>query len=68
MSVTIKNNAEVMTPNGPGVVQGRMWESGIEFVLVRHQICKMTSKSAGLCVTPRAQVSGLWEYEPGDIS
>jgi hypothetical protein len=56
-------NQDVMTPNGPGVVDGRF---GLN-ILVRHTIKDMTSRDKGECLTPSAIVSGIWAYPESDV-
>lgn len=62
-----KSNANVKTPNGPGVVVGSIVDDGVPLILVRHQFNHMSGNGAGKCITPRAQVSGLWEYPHDEV-
>jgi hypothetical protein len=57
-----KVNDEVMTPNGPGVVESPVKEAGQIQLLVRHQITKMIGNKAGICWTPNAHLSALYQY------
>lgn len=63
-----RNNLDVVTPNGPGVVVGVMEEDGLSWVVVRHQLCRMTGSASGRCLSPQARVSGLWQYEPDEVN
>ena len=62
-------NEEVRTPNGCGVVQGRLWnkENGTIKILVAHH-----SKCAALTPEMRAAAEGrvwvLWAYEPDELT
>ena len=58
----------VMTPNGPGTYDGYMWDQGRVYYLVRHDLAKMTGRGAGLCHTPKAVKTGLWQYEPEQVT
>ena len=57
-------NSPIVTPNGPGVVQGRMYDNGAEYILVRHTLAQMTGETAGRCCQERARlrISGIWAY------
>ena len=63
----ITHNHEVSTPNGPGVMVGMMQEDNLQFMVIRHQVHQMTGQTAGRNLTPRALVSGLWQYDPSEI-
>lgn len=65
--INIRVYQDVMTPNGIGVMQGIIDDDGVSFVLVSHLICAMDGNTAGKCITPKAKVSGLWEYEPDQV-
>jgi len=56
-------NDDVSTPLGKGVVQGwmRPSEDAEPLVLVR---LKRPGETARRCVTPRAQHSSLWLFDP----
>ncbi len=53
----------VTTPNGPGIVQGHMWDNGHFYLIVRHKLTDMTGKSAGICQTPLSRITALWSYD-----
>jgi hypothetical protein len=65
---TIDINTKVTTPNGTGISSGHIWEYGTLWVLVRHKLAEMTGRAAGVCLTPRAVLQGLWRYERQEVT
>ena len=68
-----KVNDVVATPNGVGVLQGRMYEAGWEYLIVRHNLKEMTDKPERRCLTPKSLIdkqftTGLWYYTPNEVS
>jgi hypothetical protein len=61
----IAHNSQVITPNGPGVIVGTVYDNGCAWIIVRHQIRDMThvDTQSDDCLTPNAEISGLWRYE-----
>ena len=60
-------NQTIQTPNGSGIVLGRMYDNGVEYVIVRHTLAKMAGQDYGHNLTPTARISGLWSYEMAEI-
>jgi len=50
----------INTPNGPGITVREMWSHGTHYMLVKHIIEDMTSKDAGMRMTPSPMINGLW--------
>lgn len=61
--IDLHTNQEINTPNGLGIAEGLIYENGGRYLVVRHQIKKMTSQDHGHSLTPTAKISGLWRYE-----
>ena len=62
------NGANLMTPNGPGTYEARIYENGAVLILVRHQLDQMTGRNAGRHITKNEKFSGLWAYEEGEVT
>lgn len=73
MRQVLLTNDLVTTPNGRGVVQGRMFENGYIQYAVRHIVADMTSMTAGRTITPRAAALdpnypiGVWIYDAEEV-
>lgn len=69
-----RTNDVVMTPNGVGVVQGRMYEGGSLYLIIRHVVNDMTQITETNSLTPLAAKgdprypTGLWRYEIDEVS
>lgn len=61
-------NQTVMTPNGPGIVQGRLWskENGTIKIMVSHDP-KCTELTAETREAAQGRMWLLWMYEVGDV-
>ena len=73
MNMKFTTNQKVKTPIGAGIIQGafevRSGEDGVTGVLVRLPIDEQTRPylRKSNCVTPRAQVSGLWVFQESEV-
>jgi hypothetical protein len=55
---TLATNIHVVTPYGPGIIQGRMADGWLVRVTITD--ANRDALSAANCKTPRASRSGLW--------
>ena len=62
------NGMRLMTPNGPGTYDGRIYENGAVLILVRHTLTDMTGRGAGRHITRNEKFSGLWAYEESEVT
>jgi hypothetical protein len=67
-------NAKVKTPFGEGLAQGSFAvmsgsEQVVRGLIVRLPVNDVTRKQLNQlnCLTPRAQVSGLWVFQAGEL-
>lgn len=64
--MTIRVNSHVMTPNGPGIVQGRLVENGETRIIVSHN-----PNEPGVAETVRERflrgIWVLWNYGVDDL-
>lgn len=73
MSIILRVNEKVKTPNGVGVIQGRLLSRGHLKYMVRHVVKDMTSTSFGTTITPRAAQgnpkypTGVWIYYASEV-
>jgi hypothetical protein len=70
----VMTNSRVRTPLGVGIVQGAFTvtagNDAVVGVLVRLPINETTRPclSQSNCMTPRAEISGLWVFEAKELS
>lgn len=69
----LKVNDKVVTPNGVGILQGRMYENGWQYLIVRHNLNEMTDKPERRCLTLKSITTdkfktGVWYYDPNEVS
>ncbi len=55
-------NDPVITPNGPGRLEGVIQENGVRLPLVRHQVSQMTSITFGRAFTKGAKFTPIFIY------
>jgi len=69
-----KVNDEIETPNGVGIMQGVMIEDGRQYVVIRHELNRMTQRPVRHCLTPKSLLdpppfnTGLWFYDPTEVT
>lgn len=59
----VRHNQEIQTPNGPGIVEGIMYDTGHQYLLVRHVVSKMLGQGEGRDMTPKGKIQKLFMYE-----
>lgn len=63
----ITHTTKVETPNGTGFVQGRMFDGGVEYLIVRHSTKDLKDTSCGYSLTPLDFPTVLWAYEKDQV-
>lgn len=67
-------NDKVMTPSGVGILQGRFYKRGHQYLVVSHVVAEMTQIPTTGCLTHRAAAldpdypNGLWIYPASEVS